>query len=445
MNNISSVLFYLFIFSLSTYLIYKGSVSTSRSKQLQIFRKRIHVNYWIVFGLLIPMVLGFLRYGIGVDYAAYLEIYQYHAQGIVINDNANYAESIEQLYWWLAKLSYALTASPMLFFGIPWSATVLFAYFGMRRLGTFMSPERMALTWFTLLSIATPLGFNQIRQTLAVSILFFAASYIIKADKKSAFTYFILGALAFLCHHTSILFSIPMYFIGRLITSVEREKNFKKINLAVLGLGIILVVIFVIFAMAIKGVAEDYSHFKYVRELYRLLFIGEGQGFIDLRPDNLILFTVFTWPIMAHIRYRKIVSRAALKLVLVFCYIGAALLFMSLFVMNGERLAQYFVFFAPMAVFGLASNSTRHRLLAYPLTVFSMIMFFGWQSPTQYNIILNRGHAELNAISNRRVRSLFDQSLCITKIKSCKDFNYKDAIPDKSRYEYKSGDLWGFE
>jgi hypothetical protein len=294
------------------------------------------------------------------------------------------------------------------------------------------------LTWFALLSIVTPIGFNQIRQMLAAAILFFAIGYALQENLSGIIKYAIAAVIAILCH-ISALIMIPIYFIGWLIRK-KPKINIKKTVLwiALFGVATIFLII-IIFLFYKDALLANFGHISYIRNFFRLLFVINGKDLIDLRPDNLIVFTIFLFPII-FIRYKKVRTNIE-KLLLMLCHIGLISSLPSLFFMNGERLAQYFVLFAPVAFYLVVVKMPLRKSMIYPLALFAMTMFFGWQTVTYYHTIWDR-NVDLNMINQRRIRSLYSQTLCILHIRQYNSLEYYDAAGRDQVYHFKEGELW---
>lgn len=437
MDNLQSLVFYLIGFCLSAFFIYKGNRQNSSTFNIVFLGKKIRLNLSIILGLMILITIGAFRYGIGTDYTAYLEIYQHHATGQVINNNTNYANTIEPLFKYLAKLSYWLTKTPLVFFGIPWALTVILTYLGVRGISPNISAKKIALTWFTMASIIFPFGFNQVRQALSVAIFFFSVKYILTNNKNSGFKYLLATFIAFLCHYSSILIMIPAFIISKLV--FKSGVDTKKVNLRILIFGALLTILIVLISTIYKQeILLNYSQYKYIREFYRLLFVINGPTIVDIRADNLIVFCILIFPIFAIKSTNRPLSKNE-NLLSTLCYTGLTLTFLSIFIMNGERFAQYFILFAPLLFFSLNTRKQISTKL-YPFLIFSIIMLFGWQGVTNYNTIFNN-NVNINAIRQRRVRNLYSQSLCL--LKGCNSLKYYDqSIKNKEIYIYGYDELW---
>ena len=435
MNNIQSILFYFLFFCLSAIFIYLGNKNKSLSLNIIFFGKNLKLNIFVIVGVFIPILIGFLRYGLGTDYVAYLEIYKYHSEGIIINNNANYANSIEPLFKLLSKFSYSLTGTPLLFFGIPWASTVILTYLGFCNLLNGISAKKISFAWFSLLAIIVPFGFNQIRQALAVAILFFSVKYILVDNNRSNLKYLFSILIAFMCHTSSVVITVPLFFVSKAIFR-NKINNIKRFNIITVISSFLFTIIIIYASILLKDyILVNYSHYKYVREFYRLLFVGS----INIRPDNLIVFLIYftSFIILIKNKNKLIVSE---KILSAFCCIGLSLAFLSLFVMNGERFSMYLILFAPIIFFNLITNN-RIMPILYSIVIFSIVMFFGWHSVTHYNSIFN-DNVNLNAMHQRNYRALYSQVLCLTSIEECYDIQYYDLDVNEDEYEYEKGELW---
>lgn len=427
MTNIQSIILYLVVFFFSYLLIRIGIGSKNRIA--------------VFLGLGIVVMLGFLRYGLGGDYPSYLELYSFFTTGVEMNIHAAmYAEEVEPMTAWMAQLSYVLTGTPLLYFGIPWIATVILTYLGIRRILNDSSPERIALAWVTILPIITALGFNQVRQTLAAAMLFFAYSYLMKPQFAGALKYVGLAFIA-VTTHFSAMFMIVVYLLMHKFFRVRGRQSKRRIaSFIVLGLSAITVLVLLgfIFRETLLG---QFSDVRYIQEFYRLMLPGsdaEGLlfGIFDVRPENLIVLSVFLVPILLFFRNRYTGDWQ----IIAFCALGLIMSYLSLFILNGERLSQYFIFFAPIAVVCMMRGRYSIAVL-YAAFIFIIIMFFGWQTVTRYNTIFHQD-VDLNIVTQRRHRALFSQTLCWTGMNECKSDELYDADDSPEQIYYDKHELW---
>ena len=442
MNSWQSLFFYLACFALSALFVYLGSRTKTPQYSIRFFTRKLTFNVWATAGVLIPIVIGSLRYGMGIDYASYLEIYQFYADGGGVDWRVDYLQTIEPIFQWLAMLSYNLTNTPILFFGIPWATTILFVYFGIKRWTPRISRKFFAWAWFLILPIVAATGFNQTRQMLAVAILFFASHYIIKLSLKNILLYTSLAIVAVLCHRSAALIALVL-----LIIRMGTRNNGGKVSMPYLMVRI-LIISTLLASLIIVGIILSGTTAPYVGGFSRLLFIngsisGNIFGVADIRPENVILLCIFL-PAVFLARFRNSsVNYVESRILSVFCFIGLLLVLGSLFVMNGERLAQYFVVFPIVVYYIAASSHINTRLKTYPIGMFFVIMLLGWQGVLPYYSIFDRD-VDINAINSLSVRPLYNQTLCSVKAISCNDQIYFDEVV-RERHEYKEGDLWKLE
>lgn len=425
-NNIQSIALYFTVFLFSYVLIRFGLSSKSR--------------LLISLGLGIVIALGALRYGVGIDYASYLELYGYHGQGIELNSQASYhAAMIEPMFIWLAQISYGLTGTPLLYFGLPWAATTILVYLGVKSFLPKSTPDQIALAWFTLLPIITALGFNQVRQTLAAAILFFAYKFLVKPKTLNIIKYLLLSAVALTAHFSAVFIAVLLLLATKFNT---KDYNFKRRIRSLIWGSISSVYALILLSLTFKDVLlESFAEVKYIREYYRLLVVdsdisGLLFGVISIRPENLIVLFIFLVPIVLFLKGKYTGNN---KILLV-CALGLILSSLSLFMTNGERLSQYLIFFAPIAVWGMAETKYKVKIF-YSSAIFAIIMIFGWQSVTHYSSIFSRD-VDLNVIAQRRIRPLHSQVMCIVKYGECNDMNLYDADTSRDWINYGRDDLW---
>lgn len=427
MGNLQSILLYLVVFIFSYALMRFGIQSKMR---ILVFAS-----------LMLVVVLGFIRYGLGIDYASYLELYGFHGEGVELNTEVSYhAALIEPMFVWLAQLSFTLTGTPLLYLGVPWAATVVLVYLGLRKFLADKTPEQIALAWLTILPIMTALGFNQIRQTLAAALLFFAFQYLLSPRFINIVKYLFFATLASLSHFSAIFIAILLL----LVSTVRGNSDdvFSKRTFSVTMISAISISVLVVLSASVKDLLlTQFSDVKYIREFYRLLFMDSDAsglifGIVSIRPENIIVLLIFLIPTILFFQGKYVGDRR----VIVACVVGLIIATLSLFVLNGERLAQYFIFFAPVAMAGIVGTKYNMKAI-YAAVIFGIVMLFGWQGVTHYNTIFNRD-VDLNIMAQRRIRSLNSQIGCYANPGRCEDVNLYELDVSRSWLQYGSDDLW---
>lgn len=190
MSNLASLFFYIITFALSAYLVSFG------------FRAKKRI--FCTLGLLIPIIIGGFRYGVGTDYFNYINIFSEHVKKGFVD-----IDGIEVGYTILEQFSslFAPYDTRMLF-AITTALTIIFFYAGLVR----FKPQYPGLVTFLYLMTLLPMSFNTIRQGIAVSIVFLALSY---AKDKRTIPFVVWCVIASL-FHISALLVIPFYFIIRI-------------------------------------------------------------------------------------------------------------------------------------------------------------------------------------------------------------------------------------
>lgn len=190
MSNLASLFFYIIAFALSAYLVSFG------------FRAKKRI--FCMFGLLIPIIIGGFRYGVGTDYFNYINIFSEHVKKGFVD-----IDGIEVGYTILEQFSslFAPYDTRMLF-AITTALTIIFFYAGLVR----FKPQYPGLITFLYLMTLLPMSFNTVRQGIAVSIVFLALSY--AKDKRTI--PFIIWCIIASLFHISALLVIPFYFTIRI-------------------------------------------------------------------------------------------------------------------------------------------------------------------------------------------------------------------------------------
>lgn len=201
-----------------------------------------------LYAFLIFFVSAF-RYMIGSDYDAYTEIY---ATSITSVDEL-FEFGHEPLFDMLILMLNDLGFSAQMLFVVMSGITIYFIYYGVR---THLSSERSILlvlvlytTFFTAGGYWS--GFNLIRQAAAMSILVYAARYIVNNSFLKFFC-FILLAMGF--HYSAIIF-LPFYWIAK----VKCSPRFMMIGtifsllITVTGVSVKLFLLFIPFFSELYG------------------------------------------------------------------------------------------------------------------------------------------------------------------------------------------------
>ena len=92
---------------------------------------RKHLRFFVVVSLIIPILIGGFRYGVGTDYFNYINLYNNHTKlsfGEFIDNNG----FGELLFFTLEKIAYTVFHDPRFIFIISVGLTVIFFYLGIK-------------------------------------------------------------------------------------------------------------------------------------------------------------------------------------------------------------------------------------------------------------------------------------------------------------------------
>lgn len=186
MSDFSSLIFYIssFVLSFIFYLCYEKGKG----------------KFFLGLSFLIPMFIGGLRYNVGTDYMSYVALLKYNA-------NVDFGFSL------ISYVTKMIGNYQVLFF-IYNFLTILFVFAGMKN----CKKEARPLVYFIYLFLVYTSGFNSIRQSLAIAIVFYAYKYIVNKNVKK---WLFFSILASIFHNTAVI-CIPFYFI------FTTKKNYLK-------------------------------------------------------------------------------------------------------------------------------------------------------------------------------------------------------------------------
>lgn len=283
-DGFAGVLFYVSFFSLSAVLVAYGH----RRKFLPI----------TLIGLLIPILISGLRYGVGTDFNAYLYIYSQVSAMSLGDFFVSTEASLEVGFWLLVKLGSWTTLGSSFFFFLASALTVLLFYKGLMR----YKVKNPGLLWFLYLLIILPMTMNLVRQGVAISAVFLAFSYISSRD----FRKYLLWMLVAGAFHMSALILLPVYFINRLLLRAN-ERVGRTLFKSLVGFLVILSILPVTFmllalipgfekyAMYQDVIAEGGNITFYVKAVIMVLILLLYKHFIVHDKNNayLVAFALF--------------------------------------------------------------------------------------------------------------------------------------------------------
>lgn len=339
MSNLASLFFYLFSFSLAALLMHYGI-------------KRNH-KIIIVVSLFIPIIIAGFRYGIGTDYFSYISIYE-QLSSLSFVEYLSIESNIEIGFYFLIKLSHLITSGPTFLFISSSFLTILFFYLGLKRYDL----KHKALIYFLFLTLIFPSSFNNIRQSVAISICFFALSFIIKRIPKQYFLWILIASL----FHGSALFLLPFYFINRLIKKGTNRLFLLKVGLFTLATCLILPYLYDL--LQTIPFLNKYS-------TYQMITAEGNNNIFYLKVIILMGILLF---------YKRIISHNTMNMYFLIFFVLDIVLstlgFISPFI---KRIALYFALFSPLLLVAIPDmfSDKLGKFISYViLIIYGMLYFY---------------------------------------------------------------------
>ena len=214
MSNSESLVFYVLSFLASAALFHIGQ----RTKR----------KVFTIFAILIPVLIGGLRYNVGVDYEAYREI---------VTTAAN-----ERSIFFIRYPGIEPAIS--LFGYLPWQAffvitsflTILFFYLGFCRFKT----KHIGLCMLLVMMIMYPQALGTIRQGVSMAVCFFAFSFI---PERRLWPFLLSIAFATLFHYSSLVMLLvyPLYYFAVQTPTTDRKFVVRLITLIAIFVAAVVV------------------------------------------------------------------------------------------------------------------------------------------------------------------------------------------------------------
>lgn len=208
MTVFQSLLFYVFSFLLSSLLVYLGSRPKYEDFSLRIFLNK-RINILTTVGLIIPILIGGLLSGVGIDYDGYMRLFEKSNE----LDYAGFLAyngfwTVEPSFYLLARASMSIVDGSWLLFTVYSSINIIFFYLFLKRI----IPSQRALGFYIYLFIFFLFTMTLMRQGAAIAVCLYALTYLLE---KRYFTYSALIGLASLIHFSALFFliTLPLFLL----------------------------------------------------------------------------------------------------------------------------------------------------------------------------------------------------------------------------------------
>lgn len=220
MSDATSLVLYLLTFALSAGLLGYG------------YHQKNKIMQWA--SLLPTILLASARFGVGTDYNTYVSLFNQFS-ALSLGEYIQESSTAEPGFYLLIQISNFITGDSYLMFSLAAIITSVFFYLGLRRYDV----KHPALVYFLYLTILFPMTLNVMRQGIAISICFYAFSFIMERNFKKYLIWILIASL----FHISALLLLPVYFVNRLVKP-KRQNAYPAflIKLGALAGGILLLV-----------------------------------------------------------------------------------------------------------------------------------------------------------------------------------------------------------
>lgn len=345
MTNLESLIFYVVLFSISTYFIFLSNRTKQKTKK----------NVFVIIGLAIPILISELRYDVGTDFDTYVAMYD-SIEGFSTSN-------VELLFLVISKMAMFL-GNIQYMFAIYSALTIIFVY---KSLEYNKNKYSLSLTFFLYLFLHFAISLNIIRQALAVAIVFFSYRYLVEKNFNK-FIFWIL--IASISHITALIF-LPMYFI----VPKDEEKLGKFQRIQVIA---IIIIMFVVFNFnELLQYITNFSMFdKYI------VYTNEVSGQKKSLILKLLLLCVFLC-----FRKQLIAYEGKNNIYIIIFIIGVILEFTGLFSAFIKRIAMYFsiseiylISCSPKIFKKKDRNIVLLAIIFYAITIFIIAFYIKGQS-----------------------------------------------------------------
>lgn len=206
MSIFQSLLFYMCSFFVSALLVYIGSRPKFVHFELRLFLNK-RVNVFTMLGLIIPILIGGLLSGVGIDYEGYIRLFEKSNE----LDYAGFLAyngfwTVEPSFYFIARASMTITGGSWLLFTVYSAINIIFFYLFLKR----MIPKQRALGFYIYLFVFFLFTMTLMRQGAAIALCLYALTFLLE---KKYLNYIILIGLASLIHFSALFFliSLPIF------------------------------------------------------------------------------------------------------------------------------------------------------------------------------------------------------------------------------------------
>lgn len=298
LSNFTSLFLYIGVFALSAYAF--------RSSNRFIIGNIICIAFF-------PVLLGAIRYCVGADFLVYLDGFE-SLNKIPISiwfSNLDFINKDPIGLYLVAKIA-GIFSSSQLYFGILCFLTYLPIIITLKKEWNHID---MRLAAFIYLSSAYTTGLNIIKQTIAISIVFYGLKYIYE---RNLLKYCIAVFIAFLFHPTAFV-ALPIYLFWNNKGKICRIKK-------------VLVIVGSIFAIVTMDTITNAMGGKWT-------YLSNSEG-----TNNLTFYLMFLW-LLVFLYFGKALRKVDKRneLLIIIFAVGTLLQLIGFWSVFGKRIGNYFL------------------------------------------------------------------------------------------------------
>lgn len=308
---------------------------------------------WAALIMLFPLFIGIFRYGIGIDYENYLMLFEkfHHTSW------ANFAEdtfSFEYINKAITDIGYFITGDVYGVFALYLVLTLILFELSLINFKDIIS---LPIATIVLLLLMYSMTYNIVRQSLAVSVVFYSFKYV----KENKFLLYAIGCLVATAIHSSSIIALPLFLL--------KEDN------GVLNSKVVRCIVLLL-PLAISVLAEMFSSIF----LFERYFDNYTQ-----EETNVIVSYILKLPVLFPIllNYKYFARSSITKFICLLFFMELLLLYTASIYKWAFRLS-YYSFFGQVLAVGILTKKQKINSSFYKIyfiiwyTVYFYVLFYLW-------------------------------------------------------------------
>ena len=204
LGKISSLVFYILFFSVSVFLLYLGNKKNSKMLKFM--------------AILIPILIGGLRYFVGTDYTNYIDYYTIYGS-MPLESYLSKNGIFEILFYFIARVSFFITHNYYLLFFVSNLLIVIFTFLAIET----STIKNKYLIWLLFLFLYFPTFLNAVRQGISIAITFYMITLLLNNENKKSFIVSLFSPLFHTSGAITILLYIMLYYLNKKVKKTRQN------------------------------------------------------------------------------------------------------------------------------------------------------------------------------------------------------------------------------